>query len=298
MKRENVREIRAMTDRFLEQAMAQTPASQSVSVEKRTIPGMPGEPDVLVTVYRPLHTGGRKTPGILEIHGGGMISCSMEQDRPTCVALAEQIGCTVVSPEYRLSPEAVFPAALQDCYATLLWMVCQAEALRLQPDKICVSGGSAGGGLAAAVAIKARDEHGPQIMGQFLSCPMLDFRNNTPSSHEDAVYWTREQNLNAWSMYLGSDHPEHVSPLASPALLTDCSGLPPALMIVGTVDVFRDETIAYAQHLMQAEVDVELHVIPGVFHGGESYAPTAGISKKIQQIRLHSIERFLEHGYF
>ncbi len=298
MTRETVQEVRAMTNSFLEKTLEAVPASKTVSIEKKMVPGLPGEPCVLVAIYRPVHTSEEKTPGILDIHGGGMISCNITQEEPTCISLVEQMNCTVVCPEYRLSPESVFPAALNDCYAAFLWMVNNADELNIQPEKICVSGGSAGGCLAAAVSIKARDENGPRIMGQFLSYPMLDYRNTTPSSYEEAVYWTREQNIIAWSMYLGTDKPEHVSALASPAMLQDYSNLPPALIIIGTVDVFRDESIAYAQNLMQAGVDVELHVVPGVFHGAESYAPSVGIAQKLNAIRSNSIRRFLESGCF
>lgn len=273
--------------------------NDQITVTQKTVPGLSGNTDITVYIFQPVNAD-LSTPGMLYIHGGGMIFGSVNGIGNYLIDEAGHLNCTIISPEYRLAPENPYPAGLNDCYATLSWFSRNAEGLNVNPNKIVVSGMSAGGCLPAAITIKARDENGPQIVAQFLDSPMLDYRNNTPSAMEitDKRFWCRQENILAWEMYLGTQFPKEVSPQASPALLKNFTGLPPAFISVGEVDVFRDESIAYAQRLQQAGILTALHVYAGVYHGASSDYPNAGICKRMEQDKISVLLNFFEHGYF
>ena len=230
-----------------------------------------------VRVYKP-KSEQKDFPGLLWIHGGGHIMGIPEMNEALCIRFAKDAGCIVAAPDYRLAPEHKYPADVDDCYAALVWMT---ENLPVRKDKIAVSGQSAGGGLTAAVALMARDKKGPAICFQMPLYPMLDCRNITPSVNQIADHrvWCKDFNVTAWKMYLGDDVKE-VPAYASPALAEDLSNLPPAYIMVGQLDPFRDEDISYAQRMLQAGVPVELHVIPGVTHGFEGIFPAAEVSRR------------------
>jgi acetyl esterase/lipase len=197
-----------------------------------------------------------------------------------CATRASAFKCLVASVEYRLAPEHPFPAPMDDCYAGLSWVADNASELGADAARLVVAGASAGGGLAAGLALMARDRGGPAIAYQQLVFPMLDHRNETPSSHmiDDARVWSRPANLTAWSAYLGDADRDSVSPYASPTMADDLSGLPPAYINVGEFDMFLDEDVAYAQALQRAGVAVELHVYPGAFHGSSGFVVDAPVS--------------------
>jgi len=296
---DNIETARNNIINMIRQMTAHLPKVEGIKTTTRTIPGLPNEPEVEISIYQPINAKPGK-PGLLSIHGGGLIMGSVFGEEIGNIHFANNFQCTVVSPEYRLAPEHPYPAALNDCYATLKWFAANAESLGVDPKRIIVSGGSAGGTLSAALAIKSRDENGPAIAAQFLAYPMLDCRNTTVSSREitDTRIWDRQQNIEAWKMYLGNISPEKATPLASPALLENFEGLPPAYISVGTMDVFRDESIQYASNLLAADVDVELHVYPGVFHGADGMVPTAGIIIKMQEDRGKAMANLLHKGFF
>ena len=231
-----------------------------------------------VRIYKP-KSEQKDFPGLLWIHGGGHIMGTPEQDAALCIRFAKEAGCIVAAPDYRLAPEHPYPADLDDCYSALVWMT---ENLPVRKDRVAVAGQSAGGGMAAAVALRARDSGGPAICFQMPLYPMLDCRNITPSSYQitDHRVWCRDFNLTAWKMYLGDDVKDvkEVPAYASPALDEDLSNLPPAYIMVGTLDPFRDESISYAQRMLQAGVPVELHVVPGATHGFEGIFIDAEVS--------------------
>ena len=229
---------------------------------------VPGEPSISVRVHRAANTTGT-SPCVYSIHGGGYVLGSSSMDDASFDAWCPQLGVVGVSVEYRLAPETPYPGPLDDCYRGLQWVVDNADDLGVDPSRIGVHGISAGGGLAAALALLARDRGGPSLAFQLLDCPMLDDRQLTVSSqvHGLAV-WSKESNTFGWRAYLGdlygtADVPIH----AAPARATDLRGLPPAFVSVGTVDGFHDEDVDYAVRLNQAGVPTELHVYPGAPHG-------------------------------
>lgn len=244
-----------------------------VDVRDVRVPGPPGAPEVSIRLYRPAEPteATEATAAICNIHGGGFVSGNVGIDDQGCMDLVRALGVVVVSVDYRLAPEHPFPAALEDCYAALEWMAASASELGLDPTRIAVRGGSAGGGLAAALALLTRDRGGPALCFQFLSVPELDDRLDTPSMRRfvDTPMWNRLTAEQSWIHYLGAGVPATpgVSPYAAPARATDLAGLPPAYIAVMEFDPMRDEGIAYAQALLAADVPVELHLFPGTFHG-------------------------------
>jgi acetyl esterase/lipase len=249
-----------------EQMLAAMPVSENpnVTTEDRSVPGPDGEPDISVRIYRP--AGATSTlPGIYYIHGGGMVLGTVAGEDPAATRLCEQVGAVVVSVEYRLAPEHPHPAPVEDCYAGLIWMTKAVAELGVDPERIAIYGASAGGGLTIAAAMMARDRGGPTLRFMMPIYPMIDDRNETPSSQEitDIGIWDRAGNIEAWGWYLGGKPADQY---AAPARAEDVSGLPPAFIDVGTVDLFRDEDVAFAQRLMQAGVPCELHVHPGSYH--------------------------------
>ncbi|NUP66197.1 MAG: alpha/beta hydrolase fold domain-containing protein, partial [Nonomuraea sp.] len=185
-------------------SVAEAIGTREIDAEERVIPGPEGAPDLEITVLRPRHAT-RPVPGLYNIHGGGMITGTRHMDTPRLVALVEELGVVAVNVEYRLAPEHPDPAPVEDCYAGLAWTAGHAAELGVDPGRIVVMGGSAGGGLAAGVALLARDRGGPRLAGQLLLCPMIDDANTTVSSHQyDGLgTWPRALNLLGWRALLG-----------------------------------------------------------------------------------------------
>jgi len=220
-------------------------------------------------------------PCVYAIHGGGYVMGSYDMlDRvfdEWCPAL-DVVG---VSVEYRLAPESPYPIPLEDCYAGLAWVHANAGELGVDPGRIGIQGTSAGGGLAAALALLARDRGEVPVAFQVLECPMIDDRLHTPSSNlERLQVWSRDSNVYGWSAYLGDRYgTDDVPYTAAPARAEDLTGLPPAIVCVGGADGFRDEDVLYALRLMQAGVPTELHVYPGAPHGAQ-IVPTAPAARQ------------------
>jgi len=291
-----VRAFRERRDALLMAAPADLSANPTVAVEERIVPGATDAPGIRVKIHRPAQQADL-LPGFYHIHGGGMITGSIDGEESRMAAFVEQVGCVVVSVDYRLAPEHPYPAPVEDCYAGLRWMAEHAAELRIDPERIAVGGESAGGGLSAATVMLARDRHGPRVAFLYLVSPMLDDRNDTPSSHEfcgEWPGWPRELNLLGWRALLGDavGGPD-VPPYAAPARAEDLSGLPPTYLDCGNLEVFRDEDIAYATRLLQAGVPVELHCWPGVFHGWELAAPAADVTRRAFTARYAAMRRAL-----
>lgn len=277
------------------------PELLEVHREERMIAGHPGDPDVRILLYTPPGAAVGLRPAILDIHGGGFVIGDADMGDASNRALVMALDCVIVSVDYRLAPETAWPGALHDCYAALTWLHANAGALGVDPARIAIAGGSAGGGHAAALAIHARDEAiksgaGPAICFQLLDFPMLDDR--TCSAADPHPYcgdfgWTAEMNHFGWRSLLGTEPggPD-VPEAAVPARTRDLTNLPPAYMMVGALDLFLEEDLEYARRLTRAGVPVELHVVPGAYHGF-GLATDAPQTKQAQQWRLDALARAL-----
>ena len=229
---------------------------------------VPGEPEVPVRVHRARGAEG-PLPCLFSMHGGGYVIGSYTMDDPVFDALCPKLGLVGVSVEYRLAPDTPYPGPLEDCYRALRWTYEHAEELGIDAGRIGVGGVSAGGGLAAALALLAHDRGEVPVAFQYLDCPMIDDRQVTASSRRDGLpVWSRESNTFGWRSYLGDLHgTDRVPYTAAAARAEDLAGLPPAFVSVGAVDGFLDEDVDYALRLNHAGVPTELHVYPGACHG-------------------------------
>ena len=254
---------------------------------------------VPVRVYRPV---GHKEnlPALLWIHGGGYCFGSMEGDDYSVKRMVEEIGCVVISVDYRLAPEFPFPVPLNDCYAALLWVFDNAHMLKIDKSSIAIGGISAGGGLAAGLALLARDRAEVSVVFQALLCPMIDNNSTSDSSFSvtDKRIWNRQSNLQGWMYYLGlqktsEQEPYAASKYAAPSHASDLHGLPPAYIGVGSVDLFLDENRHYSERLNASGVATQFEVFPGGFHAFEFYVPDAAISRLARDTHYSAIKRGL-----
>jgi acetyl esterase/lipase len=270
------------------------PGVETLVVDDRAVPGFEGDPEVPVRVYRPAAAEGTRVPGILMIHGGGFVIGSVEAEHAGAALTAIDTGAVVVSVEYRLAPEHPYPAALHDCYAALSFLHAEAPSLGVDTGRIALLGASAGGGLAAATALFARDRGGPAVCFQMLHIPELDDRLETPSMRAfvDTPLWNRPLAVQSWQAYLGELSGAEVPAYAAPARATDLSGLPPAYISTAEHDPLRDEGIAYALGLLRSGVSVELHQFPGTFHGS-ALVTTAEVSRRAQREAAAVLRRAL-----
>ncbi|MDL4771959.1 MULTISPECIES: alpha/beta hydrolase [Thermomonosporaceae] len=252
--------------RELVAVLVEPAADGRVEVTGREVPGPPGAPPVPVRVYRPRRAR-RPAPVLVYFHGGGFVTGDLENEHRRCLDVAAEEGIAVVSAEYRLAPEHPFPAGFDDCYAVTCWTHRHAAEFGGDPARIAVGGGSAGGALAAGVALRARDEDGPPLAFQLLLYPVLDDRMDTPSmrAYTEPPLFNRTDVTHMWRHYLGGL--AEAPPYAAPARAADLSGLPPAYVLAAEADPLRDEDLAYALRLIAAGVPTELRHVPGVYHG-------------------------------
>lgn len=235
--------------------------------EAHHVTGLNGAPDVRVLIHRPASAAGA-VPAILYGHGGGFVAGTPDMMAAASAKLAEEQGAVVVAVQYRLAPETPFPGPVEDCHAALTWMAAEAGMLGIDAARIAISGQSAGGGLAAATAQMARDLNGPSVKAQFLLYPMLDARTATEAAPVDnpttgTFGWVRESNLFGWSAMRGtSEIPAERLGHFSPAEAETLEGLPATFIAIGSLDLFLEESLTYAQRLSRAGVPVEAHVIP------------------------------------
>jgi acetyl esterase/lipase len=274
---------------MIEDVMAKTAAAQPLPT------------DVKVTDFYATVTDGTKLllrwyvkddaapgPAALYLHGGGMIAGSVALYDGPVSRYVSNSGVPMLAVDYRLAPEHPYPVPVEDCYTGLEWLVGHANELGVDPARIALMGDSAGGGLAAAVALMTRDRGGPAVSQQILVFPMLDDRNTTPDPEiAPFAVWSYDDNITGWSALLGSavggpDIPSY----AAPARATDLSGLPTCYMEVGQLDIFRDEDLTYAQRLSLAGVSVEFHLRPGVPHEFETFAYATDIARRAVGDRL------------
>jgi acetyl esterase/lipase len=285
-----IAERRAGVDRMAEAVRSEQP---SPTVDRRDYLA-PGEPDVRVRLYRPAGST-QVLPCLYWIHGGGYISGALELDDRLCESIVDNVGCAVVSVDWRLSPENPYPAAADDCYAGLRWTVRNAGPLDLDTGRVVVGGSSSGGGSAAGLALLVRDRGEFAVRAQLLVHPMLDDRPGAsalrPVTHTKV--WNTPANEVGWRSYLGAAYgTDDIPAYAAPARATDLAGLPPAFICVGDLDLFLDEDLAYAARLIHAGVPVELHVYPGAPHGFMFIAPGARVSRQMAADRDAALRRF------
>jgi acetyl esterase/lipase len=276
--------------------LASQPEDPELDVAQRRVPGPAGAPDLRVVVYMPRHVP-RPLPALLWIHGGGYVQGSPEADDKKVKTIVGEVGCAAISVDYRLAPESPFPAGVEDCYAALSWAHAQADALGIDRRRIAVGGSSAGGGLAAALALLARDRGQLPVAFQLLLVPMLDDRTATmddPQPYAGEFGWTRTNNRFGWTSLLGqAPGGEDVSPYAAPARARSLAGLPPTYVGTGALDLFIEEDLEYARRLMRAGVPTELHVYPGAYHGF-TRAEAARVSKAYVRDYLQALRRAFE----
>jgi acetyl esterase/lipase len=233
---------------------------------------IPLESGMGVRLFRPAGVP-EPAPALLWIHGGGYVMGSAQQDDALCRRLCRKLGITVASVEYRLAPEHPYPTPLEDCYSALTWL---AGLPAVDPGRVAIGGASAGGGLAAALALLARDRGDIAPAFQLLVYPMLDDRSSEAATNPNIRLWSPRSNQFGWTAYLGNADPQ----VAVPARREDLSGLPPAWIGVGSNDLFHDEDLAYAERLKNAGVPCEVEVVPGAFHGFNLVVPKAQVSQR------------------
>ena len=265
---------------FRSQMMAGIQLSDAVDRRDHSVQG---DPPVTVRIYRPKGAEGL-LPCVYAIHGGGYVMGSRDMEDLRFDSWCQALGVAGASVEYRLSPETPYPGPLEDCYSGLRWLLDNADELGIDAARTGICGTSAGGGLAAGLALLARDRGEFQPAFQMLVYPMLDDRQVTTSSRWDVPVWSPSNNEFGWRSYLGPLYGSDDVPVyAAPARAGDLSGLPPASVWVGTADGFCDEDIAYAQRLNQAGVPTELHVYPGGPHGFDAFSERAQVSRRCRR---------------
>jgi acetyl esterase/lipase len=251
---------------------------------------------VRVLVYLPQNAP-HPLPALLWIHGGGYVLGSADENDPEVKAFVSEAGCVAVSVNYRLAPETPYPGAVEDCYAALKWLYTHVAELGVDPNRIAIGGGSAGGGLAAALGLLARDRGEVPLIFELLIYPMLDDRTVTaddPHPYTGEFGWTREVNHFGWKSLLGHEPGTgDVSPYAAPARAESLAGLPPTYINVGAIDLFLEEDIEYARRLMRAGVPTELHVYPGAYHGFPGI-PQAQVTQAFYRDMFNALRRALQ----
>jgi acetyl esterase/lipase len=244
-------------------------------------------------VFRPPVREVGPVAALLWIHGGGYVIGSPSMDRTFCARLADELGIIVAAVDYRRAPEHPFPVPLHDCHDALAWLSSRPE---VDSSRVAIGGASAGGGLTAALALLARERGDVAPVLQLLSYPMLDDRTvvRTDLDESNARLWNNAANRFGWESYLGTTPGSAgVSPLAAPARHEDLRGLPPAWIGVGSLDIFRDEDVTYAERLRRADVSCELLVVPGVFHGFDMVWPRAGVSRQFRDAQIEVLRTAL-----
>jgi acetyl esterase/lipase len=268
------------------------------TVSQPSVPGLDGDPEIPLLICTPASASASR-PALYYMHGGGFFCNDHRTGLDQLLETAERFGATLISIGYRLAPEHPYPAQVNDAYAGLLWAADHADELGIDPERIVVTGPSAGGGLSAALALTVRDKGGPRLLGQLLMSPMLDDRNDSASAMQmDGIeLWDRSHNGFGWSSLLGAlrggaDVPQY----AAPARAIDLAGLPAAFLDVGSAECLRDEVLGYADRIWQAGGRAELHVWPGGIHAFDRKVPEARMSNAAVAARHNWLERLLATG--
>ena len=262
---------------------------EGVTVEERFVPGPEGAPEVRVLVYRP-EADGAGRPAVLHLHGGGLVIGLPEMGHVRNGRLVRDLGCVVVSVDYRKAPEAPWPAGPEDAFAALEWLRGAADDLGVDPGRVAILGESAGGCMAATLAFLARDRPGPDPVMQVLVYPMLDDRSGLGEGPDHPV-WSRASNRYGWGAYLGVPAGGDVPAGAVPARRDDLAGLPPAWIGVGSIDLFAQENLDYARRLLAAGVECEFLMVPGAYHAFQKRVPGARVSQAFEASYQEALRR-------
>jgi len=286
---------RAASTQMMAAMKKQWPVIPGVITKDQSIPGPKESPNANVRIYRPEKQSGL-LPALLWIHGGGYMLGNIDQEDFTAKQFSLAGNCVAVSVEYRLAPEHPYPAPLEDCYTALKWLSTHANEIGVDSSRIVIGGASAGGGLAAGLAILARDRAEVKTVFQLLIYPMINDCNVAPPSDvlPDTIFWTRENNLIGWRSYLGGEPGgSGISCYAAAFRAESLAGLPPAYITVGDLDLFAREDIDYASRLIEAGVPTELHVYPGGCHAFDMLVPGADVSKRFTKDIHRALKRAL-----
>lgn len=271
-------------------------SNRKVAIENIWIEGQDGQPRLRLRIYRPKNAA-NPARAMLWLHGGGYVIGTPEIDDRACIEFARSLGLIVVSVDYRLAPQHPFPAALEDAWSALIWMADHSQKLALDPARISIGGASAGGGLAAALAQMACDRGGIQPAFQLLVYPMLDDRTVLWEDIQDKEFlvWPRSSNRFGWESYLGQPCGEdHVPPYAVPARRENLSGLPPAWIGVGTLDMFHNENVDYANRLRGSGVEVDLEEVSCAFHGFDVLRPRSALASVFKEAQMAVLMKYLK----
>lgn len=266
---------------------------QDVSIEHVFIAGKHDKQKIQLRIYKPksIH---EAAPVLIWLHGGGYIVGNPKQDDASCIQYAREVGIMVISVDYRLAPKHPFPAALEDGYSALKWVNSNAQQLGIDNKRIAIGGASAGAGLAAALAQFAHDQNEVKLVFQLLVYPMLDDRTALRADIDDShnVTWNRKSNQFGWEAYLGKKcGAEDIPQYAVPARRKNLSGLPAAWIGVGTLDMFYDEDIAYAQRLKEAGVSCETYLVAGAFHGFDVSNSQIPIVQEFRKSQINALKK-------
>lgn len=268
---------------------------EGILIENVQVPREEGQTRIRLRLYKPASIS-TPTPALLWMHGGGYLIGRPKQDDASCIQYVRELGITVVSVDYRLAPKHPFPAGLDDCYSALKWVASHSEQLGIDPKRIAVGGNSAGGGLATALAQLAHDRQEIKPVFQLLVYPMLDDRTVLRTDIDDSnnITWNQKSNRFGWESYLGQEcGAKDVPAYAVPARREDLSGLPPAWIGVGALDIFHDEDVAYAQRLKECVIECEMEVIPGAFHGFDVFDPQVPIVQGFRKSQINALKKYL-----
>ena len=282
--------------RLIRRLLTRTPLHAEPGIEVGSTRASSGDrtPIRLLTVQR--SDRGSTSAGLIWIHGGGTVIGTPKQALQLCARFADELDVVVACPEYRLAPEHPYPAPLEDCYTALCWIHEHADELGIDANRIAIGGDSAGGLLAAATTLLARDRGGPPVCFQLLEYPMLDDRTALRDvGPERSLVWSPAASRFGWTSYLGHPPNEHdaVSPYAAPARSEDLTQLPAAWIGVGTLDLLHDEAVDYARRLTDAGVHCELHVVPDMYHGADTIRPRAPTSRAFRDEMTLALARHL-----